>query len=118
MENNFRVNLVSNYLKKLNLKDDIQAHFFGKNILVTGGAGAIGSNLVIALSQLVGSNGMIIILDNLTSIKSSDPIDFPSLQNVMFVKGDIRNDIDLKRVFREKPTIIYHLAAFCKSELS
>ena len=32
--------------------------------LVTGGAGAIGSNLVIALSELVGDQGMVIVLDN------------------------------------------------------
>ena len=89
-----------------------------QNILVTGGAGAIGSNLVIALSQLVGVNGMVIILDNLTSIKGINPIDLPSLPNVMFVKGDIRNDIDLKRVFRERPTIIYHLAAFFANQNS
>ena len=37
---------------------------------------------------------------------------------MMFVNG-IRNDIDLKRVFREKPSIVYHLAAFLqKSEFS
>ena len=49
-----------------------------KNILVTGGAGAIGGNLVVALSELVGDDGMIIVLDNLTAIKGNDPIDFPS----------------------------------------
>ena len=118
MENNYRINLVSDYLAKLNLKQEIQDYFFGRNIRVTGGAGAIGSNLVIALSQLVGVNGMVIILDNLTSIKGINPIDLPSLPNVMFVKGDIRNDIDLKRVFRERPTIIYHLAAFFANQNS
>jgi len=71
LENNYRINLVSDYLAKLNLKQEIQDYFFGRNILVTGGAGAIGSNLVIALSQLVGVNGMVIILDNLTSISKN-----------------------------------------------
>ena len=37
---------------------------------------------------------------------------------MMFVKGDIRSDIDLKRVFREEPTIVYHLAAFFANQNS
>jgi len=114
----YRVNLVTDYLAKLNLSDEVQNYFSGRNILVTGGAGAVGSNLVIALSKLVGSSGMVIVLDNLTAIKGNNPIDFPSLQNVMFVKGDVRSDIDLKRVFRERPTIIYHLAAFFANQNS
>ena len=114
----YRVNLVNEYLTKLSLSEDIKEFFFRRNILVTGGAGAIGSNLVIALSELVGDQGMVIVLDNLSAIKGSDPIDFPSLSNVMFVKGDVRNDVDLKRVFRERPTIVYHLAAFFANQNS
>ena len=114
----YRVNLVTDYLAKLNLSDEVQNYFSGRNILVTGGAGAVGSNLVIALSKLLGSSGMVIVLDNLTAIKGNNPIDFPSLQNVMFVKGDVRSDIDLKRVFRERPTISYHLAAFFANQNS
>ena len=114
----YRVNLVTDYLAKLNLSDEVQGYFSGRNVLVTGGAGAVGSNLVIALSKLVGSSGMVIVLDNLTAIKGNNPIDFPSLPNVMFVKGDVRSDIDLKRVFRERPTIIYHLAAFFANQNS
>ena len=114
----YRVNLVNEYLTKLSLSEDIKEFFFRRNILVTGGAGAIGSNLVIALSELVGDQGMVIVLDNLSAIKGSDPIDFPSLSNVMFVQGDVRNDVDLKRVFRERPTIVYHLAAFFANQNS
>ena len=92
----YRVNLVDDYLKKLNLSNEIKEYYYGRNILVTGGAGAIGSNLVTALSRLVGDDGMIIVLDNLSAIKGDEPIDLPPLSNMMFVKGDVRSDIDLK----------------------
>ena len=62
--NEFRLNLVLEYLNELKLTIDIQDYFAGRTILVTGGVGAIGSNLVIALSTLVGDDGMIIIIDN------------------------------------------------------
>ena len=114
----YRLGLVSNYLVNLNLSDVIKSYFNGRTILVTGGAGAIGSNLVIALSDLVGDNGKIIVLDNLSAIKGDNPIDLPPLSNMMFVNGDIRSDIDLKRVFREKPSIVYHLAAFFANQNS
>ena len=86
----YRVNLVNDYLTKLSLTDEIKRYFLGRNILVTGGAGAIGSNLVIALSELVGNDGMIIVLDNLSAIKADEPIDLPPLSNMMFVKGDVQ----------------------------
>ena len=108
----------NNYLKEIELNQKIKEYFFGRTILVTGGAGAIGSSLVITLSKLVGKEGVIIVLDNLSAIKGEDPIDMPSLSNMMFVNGDIRNDIDLKRVFREKPSIVYHLAAFFANQNS
>jgi len=85
----------------------------GRTILITGGAGAIGSNLTRALSE-AGAR-MVIILDNLSS---SYKWNVPSLPNVMFVEGDITNDIDLKRVFNEGPEIVYHLAAFFANQNS
>lgn len=84
-----------------------------KTILVTGGAGAIGSNLVQALSSLGAEK--VIILDNLASSYSWN---VPNLKNVLFVNGDITSDVDLKRVFHEKPTIIFHLAAFFANQNS
>jgi len=119
MDNNeYRINLVNDYLQGLYLSSEIKKYYQGRNILVTGGAGAIGSNLVTALSDLVGDEGMIIVLDNLSAIKGDEPIDLPPLSNMMFVKGDVRSDIDLKRVFREKPSIVFHLAAFFANQNS
>ena len=114
----YRLDLVTKYLAELNLADKIKSYFRDRTILVTGGAGAIGSNLVTTLSELVGDDGMIIVLDNLSAIKGDEPIDLPPLSNMMFVNGDVRSDIDLKRVFREKPTIVYHLAAFFANQNS
>ena len=104
---NYRYELVESYFEKLNLDRPIRQYFKGRTVLVTGGAGAIGSNLSIALSQLVGSDGMVIILDNLSAIKTDQPIDLPGLDNILFVKGDIRSDVDLKRVFRENLQLFF-----------
>ena len=113
-----RINLVSKYFTDLKLSKKISNNLEGKKILVVGGAGAIGSNLIIALSQLVGSDGRIIVLDNLSSIKNKNPWNITPLQNIMFVEGDLRSDIDLKRVFKENIDIVYHLAAFFANQNS
>lgn len=91
----------------------LKRFFKDKVILVTGGAGAIGSNLVRALAACEAKK--VIILDDLSA---SYEWSVPNLSNVLFVKGSICEDIDLKRVFNEKPTIIYHLAAFFANQNS
>ena len=113
-----RIKLVSEYLKLINLNKEITSNLHGKNILVTGGAGAIGSNLIIALSILIGNSGKIIVLDNLSSIKSKNPWNITPMDNIMFVEGDVRSDIDLKRVFKEDIKIVFHLAAFFANQNS
>jgi len=113
-----RVNAVESYLGKIALETEILTFYENRNILITGGAGSIGSNLLIALSKLVGSRGKIIILDNLSSIKYKDPWNISPLENVQFVEGDVRSDIDLKRVFKEDISMVFHLAAFCQPEFS
>src|SRR3989339_1320678 len=85
----------------------------GATVLVTGGAGAIGSNLVKALAEAGAAK--VIILDNLSS---AERWNIPSLPNVLFVEGDIRNEIKLKRVFFEEPEYIFHLAAFFANQNS
>ena len=88
-------------------------HYQNKVILVTGGAGAIGSNLSRALAQAGAAK--VIILDDLSA---SYEWNIPNLPNVLFVKGSITNDVDLKRAFHEKPDYIFHLAAFFANQNS
>lgn len=114
----FRINLVKTYLTKLKLNNDILSYYVGRTILVTGGAGAIGSNLIIALSLLVGNDGKVVVLDNLSSIKHQNTSNVMPMDNILFVYGDITNDEDLKRVFKEKPSLVFHLAAFFANQNS
>jgi len=78
----------------------------GKKILVTGGAGCIGSNLSKKLSDLNASK--VIIFDNLSSAYEWN---IPKADNIQFIKADILDDESLKRVFKEKPDYVFHLAA-------
>ncbi len=86
--------------------NDLQEGFKDKTVLVTGGAGAIGGNLVRALDSL--DTKKIIILDNLSS---SYEWNIPQGPKIQFIRGDILNDENLKWAFKSKPDIVYHLAA-------
>jgi nucleoside-diphosphate-sugar epimerase len=85
---------------------DNYKEYDSKTILVTGGAGCIGSNLCKRLSGLNADK--VIILDNLSSAYEWN---IPVEDNIYFVKGDILDDEMLKRVFKEKPDFVFHLAA-------
>src|ERR1035437_2328751 len=83
-----------------------------KTVLVTGGAGAIGSNLTRALAE---RGAKVIVMDDLSS---AERWNVPSLPNVLFAEGDILDEIKLKRVFFERPRIVFHLAAFFANQNS
>jgi len=89
------------------------AAYQGKTILVTGGAGAIGSNLTRALGELGAK--LIIVLDDLSSAHQWN---VPALPNVLFVQGSILDEVELKRVFFERPEIVFHLAALFANQNS
>ena len=78
----------------------------GKTVLITGGAGCVGSNLTKALIK--AEAGKTIILDDLSS---SYEWNIPKAQNLEFVKGSILDDAMLKRVFKARPEYVFHLAA-------
>jgi nucleoside-diphosphate-sugar epimerase len=93
--------------------EDYKAFYKGKTVLITGGAGAIGSNLTRALGELQART--VIILDDLSA---GYEWNIPSLPNVLFVKGSVTDEAALKRVFAVKPDILYHLAAFFANQNS
>ena len=113
-----RVKWVEDYLDIIKLDNELVRYYKDRNVLVTGGAGAIGSNLIIALSKLTGDKGKVVILDNLSSIKENNSWNVTPLSNIMFVEGDVRSDIDLKRVFKEDISLVFHLAAFFANQNS
>lgn len=84
-----------------------------KTVLVTGGAGAIGSNLVKALIEIGAAK--VLVLDDLSS---SSPWNLPSLGGVLFVQGSVLDEVKVKRVFFERPEIVFHLAAFFANQNS
>jgi UDP-glucose 4-epimerase len=88
------------------MKEEVYEVFNGKTVLVTGGAGAIGSNLVRTLNGL--ETKKIVIIDDLSS---SYEWNIPAGPKIGFIKGSILNDERLERAFKAKPDIVYHLAA-------
>ena len=82
------------------------SYYQDKTVLITGGAGAIGSNLTKAVAELNAAK--VIVLDDLSSAQEWN---IPSLTNVLFVKGSILDEVELKRVFFEEPQLVFHLAA-------
>jgi UDP-glucose 4-epimerase len=75
-----------------------------KKILVTGGAGFIGSNLV---KFLVENKNSVIVLDNFSSGYRINLNPFPSAN---IIEGDIRNKEDVKKAMKGAE-IVFHLAA-------
>lgn len=85
---------------------DFSETFKGKTVLVTGGAGAIGGNLVRRLDALPTKK--IVIIDDLSSSYEWNIAQGPKIQ---FIEGNVLDDEKLKWAFKAKPDIVYHLAA-------
>jgi dTDP-glucose 4,6-dehydratase len=83
-----------------------------KNIIVTGGAGFIGTHLVKLLVKKY-PNYRILNLDSLTYSGNLENLrDIENLPNYQFLKVDIRNNQQLNQVFEQfQPDGIFHLAA-------
>jgi len=73
-----------------------------KTVLVTGGTGFIGSNLV---KELIQQGQRVVVLDNISPEEGNLPA------GAIFYKADIR-DKKISEIFeKEKPSIVFHLAA-------
>ncbi|TSC95186.1 MAG: Glucose-1-phosphate cytidylyltransferase [Parcubacteria group bacterium Licking1014_1] len=74
-----------------------------KNILVTGGAGFIGSNLV---NELIQKGHSVVVIDNLSSGRKEN-----INPKAKFYEADVR-DKKISEIFeKENPKIVFHLAA-------
>ena len=93
--------------------DAYQKHYEGRTVLITGGAGAIGSNLAAAVADLGARS--VVILDDFSAAYSWN---VPPRPNLLLVKGSVTDEIALKRVFTQKPDVVFHLAAFFANQNS
>jgi len=78
----------------------------GKNILITGGAGCVGSNLARALVKAGAAS--IVVLDDLSAAAKWN---IPVAPSVVFIQGSILDEEALKRAFASRPQFVFHLAA-------
>lgn len=94
--------------------DEIKKTLNSKNVLVSGAAGSIGSELVRQILKF--SPGKIILLDQAESPLYDLELelsDFSKQHITEFVIGDIRNKERLENVFRTfKPDVVFHAAAY------
>ena len=86
--------------------DEILANYSGRRVLVTGGCGCIGSNLIKAL--LEAEPKQIVVLDDLSA---SYEWNLPKVPKVLFIRGSILDEERMKRAFSFKPHYVFHLAA-------
>ena len=86
--------------------EDVLSQYEGKRVLVTGGCGCIGSNLVRKL--LRAEPDLIVVLDDLSA---SFEWNLPKDSKIQFIHGSVLDEEKLKRAFSFRPDYVFHLAA-------
>lgn len=86
--------------------DSCLSEYKRKNVLITGGAGCVGSNLTKALIKAEAAR--IIVLDDLSA---AERWNIPDNPRVVFIHGSILDEEVLKRAFSQKLDFVFHLAA-------
>lgn len=85
---------------------EVLEHYRNRRILITGGAGCIGSNLTKALLEVEPEK--IVIIDDLSAAYEWN---IPKDPRVVFIRGSVLDDEKMKRAFSFKPNYVFHLAA-------
>ena len=84
-----------------------------KNVLITGGAGFIGSNLAL---KLISKGYNVTVLDNLSpqihgeNPEEDSPLYLSIKGKVDFIKGSVTSKDDLRKAIKEKSTIVHYAA--------
>lgn len=94
--------------------EEVKKRHFDKNVLVTGGAGSIGSEIVRQVAQF--SPALIVVLDQAESPLYELELEllekFPD-QKFKFVLADISNNYRLEKIFETYQfSMVYHAAAY------
>ena len=93
-------------------KSSYMMNLKGINVLVTGGNGAVGCNLV---KRLLVQDAKVTVLDDFSQSRSGN---LQKHQNLVVVKGDITDKKSLSKIFSKKFDYVFHLAARFANELS
>lgn len=86
--------------------ESVLQDYAGKRVLITGGAGCIGSNLIQTLAK--ANLEKIVVVDDFSAASRWN---LPNHPEVSLVNGSILCEEDLKKAFSEKPHYVFHLAA-------
>ena len=92
----------------------IKKQILGKNILITGAAGSIGSELVKQIARF--NPGKLILLDHAESSLYDLELELSEIQRIKNVEtaiADVRSTGRMERIFEKyRPELVYHAAAY------
>ncbi len=91
----------------------VAAAYRDRIVLVTGGAGCVGSNLCRAL--LEAGAARVVALDDLSAAQRWNLVDTDRLE---FIQASVLDSAALARAFAWRPAVVFHLAAFFANQNS